>query len=328
MADYTILTPVELPEHCYLLEALYWRAFGRAPVEYYSADGTFRDSSDSYEGFEVPNMSGEELSVEECNFAGLPSDPRMQALINNRATLPVEWYKKFIKRFELDNPQDVDSLSDLRRELDEAKTYHIEVQKWMPILQGYLDEFKAEICLDLKRGKLTGYGRLLPYPSPEESLGILEGNNDWFESLTIAAIPSKAWVTTDIDWVAGAIYGQEASYIWILISVTELLNAYPPTLLIKPENVSTAGSSVFVSGLSTRQADQVKRRGRPAYDWDSFHVEVARLYANGEMPQKKEAAIALMQEWFEREMGKSVSRSAVGMKLKSYFDKLGKKSKS
>jgi hypothetical protein len=46
------------------------------------------------------------------------------------------------------------------------------------------------------------------------------------------------------------------------------------------------------------------------------------------MPAKKEAGIAMLQEWFEKETGKSPSRAAIGPRLKPYFDELKNKDRN
>jgi hypothetical protein len=67
---------------------------------------------------------------------------------------------------------------------------------------------------------------------------------------------------------------------------------------------------------------QLPRRtpGRPAaFAWEAFHVEVADLIKNGRMPQKKEAAIQHMVNWFENTQKQKPSRSAVSEKLTPYY---------
>ena len=53
--------------------------------------------------------------------------------------------------------------------------------------------------------------------------------------------------------------------------------------------------------------------------WEAFHLEVADLIKNGQMPQKKEAAIQLMMSWFENTQKQKPSRSAVSEKLTPYY---------
>jgi len=50
-------------------------------------------------------------------------------------------------------------------------------------------------------------------------------------------------------------------------------------------------------------------------------LEVAAVLQRGELPVKKEAGIEYFRSWFEREHGVKASRSAVGEKLKPYYDK-------
>jgi hypothetical protein len=69
-------------------------------------------------------------------------------------------------------------------------------------------------------------------------------------------------------------------------------------------------------------------RGRPAYPWDAFHLEVAALLGRNELPDKKEAAIEHFRDWFRREHGIPASRSVVGEKLKPYYDRFLKGQKS
>jgi hypothetical protein len=71
---------------------------------------------------------------------------------------------------------------------------------------------------------------------------------------------------------------------------------------------------------------KVSARGRPPYPWDVFHLEVAGLLRQEELPAKKEAAIEHFQAWFERRLGIRPSRAAVGEKLKPYYDKFVKPS--
>jgi hypothetical protein len=221
------------------------------------------------------------------------------------------------------HPQD--ELKKILKEQLEAEKYHAEVALWTPYLDEYLDEFKAELCLDLRRGKLNARGRRLPDPSLDVSFDQLSDNGLWFNSLQIETIPESAWLTQNVDWGAGTIIGKAASFIWILINVPDLLNRYPPRDLLKPGLAFPLGASVAVSGLSAGKTTLPSNRGRPPLPWDSFHVEVARLYATNSMPDKKEAAIALLQDWFLQSAAKAVSRSAIGAKLKPYIDRIGRK---
>ncbi len=331
MPDYTILVRAKIAAKCFLSEALYWRAFGRIPVELHDDKGFWRDNAENYDGVQQPPPDGEELSDDECRFAGIPIDPRMQALLTDRPSLPLEHYSMMIETIQRIKPpyqegwHPHDGINQYREKQVEAEKYHADVAGWMPHLDEYLDEFKAEICLDLRRGKLKAMGRRLPHPSVDVSYEQLSESGLGLGSLQIESIPESAWLTQNIDWSAGTIISKVASFTWIQLNVPDLLNRYPPKSLLKPGQVFPIGASVAVAGLTTSSATSTSSRGRPPLPWDSFHVEVARLYATSSMPEKKEAAIALLQEWFLQDTGKAVSRSAIGAKLKPYIDQIGRK---
>jgi hypothetical protein len=83
------------------------------------------------------------------------------------------------------------------------------------------------------------------------------------------------------------------------------------------------GKYAIVNSASNEITARMSNRGRPALPWESFHVEITRMYLDGKMPDKKEAAIAYFQNWFQNQHQKDVSRTAIGQKLKPYFDALG-----
>ena len=77
--------------------------------------------------------------------------------------------------------------------------------------------------------------------------------------------------------------------------------------------------------LNATQPPKHPNRGRPAYPWEPFHLEVAALLQQGELPSKKEAAIQYFQTWFHTTLGVQPSRAAIGERLKPYYDKFGRR---
>ena len=294
------------------------------PVEYYTSDGPYRDSYESYDDIAAPFPSDAFLTDAECAYAGLPPDPYAKAMEDGTPTDEAIYLR--LLDLSRGNPQfSEDDILGFERDLELAKIHDESAQVWDVQFDQYIDEFKTEICLDLRRGKLHAFGRKLPNPDPETSLQELGDKELWLDALEVVPVPPQAWVSQQINWDVGAVYGPQASYIWILLSVDELLERYPPESFIKPGSAYAIGGSVAVAGYQPTSMGKASRRGRPSLPWDDFHVEVARLYAIGEMPLKKEAAIALLREWFRERKQKDVSRSAIGAKLKPYFDKIGRK---
>lgn len=320
MTKYTILQPAFPPEICYLIEVLYWRAFGRFPVEQWSHQGPWRTSSDVRDSHSAPTPAGLALEDEECAYADIPKDPRMKNLRDGDFDLDVEHIEKMM---ESSKEYSVEWQRHLETRLPLAIAHEAEVNIWKDIFDQYVDQFRNEICLDLQRGTLKAKGTELPLPDFDESIDKLEAKDQFLDDIEPSEIPASQWIIGNIDWEDGTMFGRERSYIWIHITVEEMLNRYPPELLIKSGETFPIGTSIaVVSTAVSKTAKDIRRTGRPSYPWDQFHVEIARMYRDGEMPEKKEAAIAALQQWYLQKTGNSISRTALGDKLTPYFRSL------
>ncbi len=322
MKKIVMLRPAQPVEQCYLFEVLYWRAFGRLPEEEWIFNEPWRTSDEVRDSPDAPTPGGSELTDDECEFAGIPPDPQMQSLIDGIGYLEPDKYQSFLDMLRDDDPRDFERENVLIKEMESAKRFSQEVEEWLPHFNEYIDQFKSEIALDLRRGRLTALATELPKTTYEASEEDLEKQGIWLDDLPVAAVPATAWISDAIKWEVSAIYGRTRAFIWINLNMSEVLELYPPVTFINESKAYPIGSSVALIG-SNMAYKSTSKRGRPALPWDLFHIEVARLYAMQQMPAKKEAAIALLQEWFARQFNKEVSRSAIGAKLKPYFDTIG-----
>lgn len=317
MTKHTILRPAVQPDFCYLVEVLYWRSFGRFPEEEWHSGSSWRASKDVRDSHIAPTPFGLELEDEECAYADIPKDPRMQNILNGDYLFDVAQIKNMMEQAK-DLPPELQL--ELAGKLPQAVEYEAEIENWKDILNQYIDQFRNEICLDLQRGSLSARGTKLPLPNVDNSIEMLAENDQWLDDIEPSEIPAKQWNMGSIDWDESTMFGRERSYIWIHISIEGLLDRYPPGLLIKSGDVFPIGTSFAVVSTAVSSTSKDKRRtGRPSYPWDKFHVEIARMYRDGEMPEKKEAAIATLQQWFLQQTGNSVSRTALGDKLTPYF---------
>ena len=320
MTKYTILRPAFPPEFCYLIEVLYWRAFGRLPDEDWSSGGPWRTPKEEYDSYVAPTPVGLELEDEECAYAGIPKDPRMQQLLDGNYLTDVEQLSKIIE-FSKELPSEM--LHDLKNSLSLAVAHEAETKIWQEAFNQYIDQFRNEICLDLQRGALNAKGTELPLPDVHDSIEELVKKDQWLNDIEPSEIPANQWNMGNINWEDGTMFGRERSYIWIHLSIEDMLNRYAPELLLKSGDAFPIGSSVAVVSTAVSFNTKNKRRtGRPSYPWDQFHVEIARMYRDGEMPEKKEAAIATLQQWYFQKTGNSVSRTALGDKLIPYYQTL------
>jgi hypothetical protein len=322
MSTYTILRQVVPPANCYLLEALYWRAFGRFPEMIHDDEGRdWRFSVETLDNFTPPICEPIELTDEECGYAELPQDPRMKAMDEGKSYSDLEHYDSLLSLdFE---PADPTWRCKYTEERKAAAEYYREVDRWMVGFADYIDQFRIELCLKLRRGELVVYGTKLPDPNKDVAAKILDESNRWLTDLEVVQVPKESWIFETINWNESAIYGSNQSFVWIHLSVEDLLKVFPPGVLLEGKNISVIGATYALnSSPISAGSNRNKSLGRPALPWTDFHVEVARMFRDNEMPKKKEAAIAELQLWFKKTLNREVSRAAIGEKLKPYFDSL------
>ena len=189
----------------------------------------------------------------------------------------------------------------------DAQEYHITkgmeeaeaMRQWRPLVITAMELPATELFLRLRRCEIEAMGKLLP--SGVEIIDFLEDQNSYsrsdFSDLADTVIPHEFWTMSGIDWLSNAVTAHGNCYCDVSILVKD-----------------TGGDNV-------RQP--ARTRGRPpTFAWEAFHVEVAALIKNGQMPQKKEAAIQQMLSWFaSTQGGQAPSRSAVSEKLTPYYRK-------
>jgi hypothetical protein len=87
----TFWQSVEVPERCFLHEALLWLAFQRLPVAFYNDRNEEIRSASEYEGPELESPGGP-LTDEECKRADIPSDPHFHHLVDENPE-PLKTYQ-------------------------------------------------------------------------------------------------------------------------------------------------------------------------------------------------------------------------------------------
>ncbi len=243
MINYTILKQVDLPSKCYLLEVLYWRAFGRIPEIVYDDNGNdSRFSEDSLDSFAAPIYEPPVLHDRECQYAHLTRDPRMKARLDGKFFMDLDDYDKMLS-LDVGQPPDSKWLADFTEERRAAVNYYLEVDPWRVGFEDYLDQFQMELCLKLRRGELVAHGRHLPGPHEKSKQEILDDPDRWLSQLDVVEVPKEAWIFETISWDDSAIYGNSQSYFWIHLSVEEMLRVFPPEVLLENKSVSVIGAS-------------------------------------------------------------------------------------
>jgi hypothetical protein len=211
----------------------------------------------------------------------------------------------------------------LVEERAQAEVFERERKAWEPFYQRAIEYPASLIFVALKSGQLRARGRLLPGKSAEEAGEILQADDKNVYDFPVTDIPDAFWSLNGIDFQASAAGNGSAYYCHVSCNTPDVLSLFPCERK-QVSGIEQVGDC-FVLDESVRKLPVNSRRGRPPYPWEVFHVEIADLIRRGGLPAKKEAAIQFFQTWFQSQFGISVSRAAIGEKLKPYYERFSRR---
>jgi hypothetical protein len=309
----TYWQPVEVPERCFLHEALLWLAFQRLPVALYNdRSGEIRSASE-YEGSEIETPGGP-LTDEECERGGIPPDPHFHYLVDENPR-PLQTYDDFEPQYGHD-----EAMRRIKEAMDKQQAdYERACMEWRPHYDRATEYAASQIFVALRDGRLRASGRLLPSLNVDEAIASLKAEERYVRDLPLTEIPRSFWSLKGIHFDISAAQNSEAYYCHVLLLSDDLLTAFPGER--RAIGVEQIGDTITVNEAAHNTSPPRTQRGRPSYPWERFHLEISALLQKNELPAKKEAAIQHFQSWFERELGIRPSRAAIGEKLTPYYDR-------
>lgn len=301
------LQEVRLPENCFLNEVLLWVVFQRLPIASYDLDGT--EVHEAEDGEHSPDIGHSEISDDECRRAGIPPDPSY-AMLFEETLLPDPLY---FDRFLENNDLELDLRAELIERRNAAANFQTQYKAWRQHFEQAIAHPVAQIFVALKKGSLQATGQLV--------IGSEEEGNE--EVSTRDNIPATFWTMRGIDFENSAASNGSDRYKRIMVSTANLLALFSGERS-EVSGVHRIGDSFVLDEISEPRrppSSLAHTRGRPAYPWERFHLEVADLLSTGGLPEKKEAAIQYFQSWFEHELKVRPSRAAIGEKLTPYYER-------
>ena len=317
---------------CMLNEVLLWVTFRRLPVAIRSPEEgrevreAERDMAAHYgytghAGY-TGDLSDWESFLEdgECAAVGLPPDPRMAALREEEKYATGNW--------EDENEVEDEDASELDKEdwkpnwdYDPAVELKREMEAWTPKYQSAIEYPASRIYVALREGRLAASGKLLPDHDRDKALAILESQDKDICDLDTFDIPASFWSLQGIDWWSNAARNDQEHYCWIRCRTEQVLKIFPAEDRVPLSGVEKIGENVVLHEPSQKPLDSARSRGRPPFHWDAFHLEVTDLLLKRALPEKKEAAIQYFQDWIVRVLKQHPKRTAIGDKLKPYYDR-------
>ena len=139
------------------------------------------------------------------------------------------------------------------------------------------------------------------------------------ESLHVwESVPRAAWISENVDWTRSDLDGRKKRYRFVVVGVEDLLKNFPSVDDVGAKSV-LMGTTLVMTENSARE--QVLR-GRKSYPWDEFWIEVAFRASRGKLPQKLEAGVEDLRQWWFEKWGKRVGRSTVLQRLSRYYKRV------
>ena len=140
------------------------------------------------------------LEEDETQRAGIPKDPALIALREDKNTSDPSFYDQFLTRNDIDE--------DVRKQTEahqaEARAYQREREAWHPHYQRAIEYPASRIFVALRGGSLSAKGQLLPGDDIDEAFSELKANDRDVFDIPLTEIPQAFWSLQGIDFEASA----------------------------------------------------------------------------------------------------------------------------
>ena len=302
-----ILIPYWIAEFCFLKEALLWAGFYRYPKSEIIPDHVdFRfdfDRQQEYEPMIIDDYGY--IESEEAIRVGLPPNPEWEALFDDIHSYLADpdtldrYLQMDISDFEKEK---------LRQDHIKAAEHAKAQDEWDKKYEEYIELIESKLFVALKDGTLKAHGR--PQQIEDE---IFTAGDDHEE------IPASFWRLNDIDWMQSASKSEKGHYNHIYVNTDQLFALFPPPKAQEAKAVSMIAGQYVLDEEQVPKNLSISNRGRPAMDWDSFHLQVSARLVNDGLPEKQEAFISDMQAWCLENWGFEPGRSTILQKISPYY---------
>jgi hypothetical protein len=251
----TYWQPVEVPERCFLQEALLWLAFQRLPVAFYNDENKEIRSASEYDGPAIETPSGT-LTDEECKRAGIPPDPHFHYLVDESPSR-LQTYNDLEAQFGHDEARRRIKEAMDKEQADHERAY----MEWQPRYDRATEYAASQIFVALRDGRLRASGRLLPSLNVDEAIARLKAEERYVGDLPLTDIPRAFWSLKDILFDISAAHNSDAYYCHVVLRTHDLLAAFPgERQQIGAEQIG----DTIVLNETAQSTSQPTSRGRPS----------------------------------------------------------------
>lgn len=362
MSKYVFFEEIEISEYCSLDEAARWIAFGYVPeavwdeedigcrrfgfYELLFGEGYAPDLSGFYKHeFEFLNLSEhdwdeyEKLSLAACDshgrdiIAAFQDDDYLRKHVwcdiveANGKRETRYWSQAEITAWQKENDV-TDWLK--QKEEHEALIWRIEA----PLITAR-DSGRAKLYNAIMNGELEVSGTTEKIREkchsdyePFENKKFREfcdtfDYNDYYEE-----VPITDWSMSGVDWDAVELETPYTNWQLLRVKSEALMDLFPSpanSQLRNFEALEVSSGIVTQSGAFKSSHKPAKQRGRPRNDIKPVTNEFLRRKKLGELPEKKEAAIAEAIEWSRDILGQPLKRTSAQRALKPVYEDAAQK---
>lgn len=310
-----ILTANQIAEKCFLEEALLWAGFYRYPLfamnkedEDIRFDPEFQENYEAY----VPDWFGC-IPSDDAVRVGLPPNPQYDAILLGEAYGYPDTIKELLQ-MDIEESQK----ERLRKDLIEAEKKMAEQTAWDSKYEEYIELSKTKIFVALREGRLKAYGRPIPADGTDDKWSYWTDNKH-------EEIPATFWRLESIKWEQSTSENEKGHYCHICIQTDQLFEFFPEPDAEGTKTVCLVAGQYVMDESQVLPQLKIENRGRPALDWDAFHLVLTDRLMSNDLPEKQEAFIAEMQDWCFRNWNRKVARTTLLQKISPYYKRYVRK---
>lgn len=323
----TFLTAIEVPEFCFLSEAVEWVALGRVPQANWTEDQITYDRVESrFYWYEMPDnlfsyRSDPYIDRFEFEAFGVPIPSQYYEAINRCFDEDVWGLPARISEYSAKEPMMVDGGNDTEYDfwskiLSDQRALLAELAPMKAIVDGVEDRFRVHYDLAwAKLFQLIVQGDIRCSGVDMKRWERLAENDEHELAARFDDIPPSAF-TLNHHWKENKLKIEGTDFAGVRIRTGDIIKRRQVLLPVgKLRNLEQMGS--FFALTSEGVSETPSRRGRPRHlNWGLLKEFLGEMMRNKNLPENKESCIYELIIYAERELSKSPSRSSIQRNLK------------
>lgn len=222
-------------------------------------------------------------------------------------------YSSYDKKYILDTYSE--------EEINQARIARNKYKKWLDEIDVIMEYPKIKILNSILSGEVTAYclnevaqifdGEADKDDPYDDEPMLINSNhpNRFIEA------PREALRATSIDWQKSLSRVGNLVFDMICVNSIELMQALPFPSDNTEIVVRKIGDVFVLDNFEETSPVPNQRRGRKPLPWPQMHWELGQMIERGEVPEKKEALIAQLMHWCEKNWDRRVSRAAIQLQL-------------